>query len=65
MTKPEPNSWHRRHAVQIVAALPETTADALIVLELARQLVEQFLGGKEPPPRKGPKLAFSSDEVQS
>jgi hypothetical protein len=27
--------WYRRHAIQIAAALPETTEDALIVLRLA------------------------------
>lgn len=37
------NSDHRRHAVQIVAALPEEVADALKVLDFARQLVVEFL----------------------
>jgi len=37
------NNWHRRHAIQIVAQLPEGTQDALMVLELARELVEGFL----------------------
>ena len=36
-------AWHRRHAIQIAAALPETGEDALIVLELARELIENFL----------------------
>lgn len=36
-------AWHRRHAIQIAAALPETTDDALLVLDLARELVERFL----------------------
>ena len=39
----EDNNWRRRHAIQIVAQLPEGTEDALIVLELARELVEGFL----------------------
>jgi hypothetical protein len=30
--------WHRRQAIQIAAALPETSDDALLVLDLARQL---------------------------
>ncbi len=34
---------HRRHAIQVVAALPECSEDALMVLDLARQLVEGFL----------------------
>jgi hypothetical protein len=35
--------WHRRHAIQIAAALPETREDALLVLDLARRLVEEYL----------------------
>jgi hypothetical protein len=43
--------WHRRHALQIAAQLPDDPSDALIVLEHARKLVEEFLlagpsGGK-------------------
>ena len=41
------NSWRRRHAIQIVAQLPEGTEDALAVLELARELVEGFLQGNQ------------------
>jgi hypothetical protein len=37
------DAWHRRHAIQIAAALPEDEADALIVLDLARKLVETYL----------------------
>lgn len=44
------NNWHRRHAIQVVAALPEETADALRVLDLARQLVEDFLSDQRPVP---------------
>jgi hypothetical protein len=36
-------AWHRRHAIQIAAALPENGPDALIVLDLARRLVEEYL----------------------
>jgi hypothetical protein len=43
------DAWHRRHAIQIVAALPETSEDALMVLELAKQLVEGFLAGPQRP----------------
>ena len=42
------DAWHRRHAIQIVAALPEASEDALVVLELARELVEGFLSGNQP-----------------
>jgi hypothetical protein len=39
---------HRRHAIQVVAALPDDTEDALLVLDLARQLVSGFLSGNQP-----------------
>jgi hypothetical protein len=48
------DAWHRRHAIQIAAALPETPEDALLVLDLARQLVEGFLSGGTPRPERGP-----------
>ena len=38
-----PDNWHRRHAIQIAAQLPEGPEDALMVLELTRQLIEGFL----------------------
>jgi hypothetical protein len=38
---------HRRHAIQVVASLPEDPADALMVLELAKQLVSGFLSGNQ------------------
>lgn len=44
-------AWHRRHAVQIVSALPEETEDALMVLELAKELVEGFLARTQRPAR--------------
>jgi hypothetical protein len=47
-------AWHRRHAIQIAAALPENVEDALIVLELARELVERFLyAPQRPEPPRG------------
>jgi hypothetical protein len=39
------DAWQRRHAIQIVAQLPEKTDDALAVLEFAKELVEGFLAG--------------------
>lgn len=51
-------AWHRRHAIQIAAALPEDVDDALIVLDLARELVSDFLAGK--PPQR-PALAVDRD----
>jgi hypothetical protein len=49
MTKIEP--WHRRHAIQMAAALPPETEDALLVLALTRELVESFLQEPEAIPR--------------
>lgn len=42
-------AWHRRHAIQVAAALPETREDALLVLELSRDLVEGFLHAVQRP----------------
>jgi hypothetical protein len=45
---------HRRHAIQVVAGLPEEPEDALIVLRLATQLVTGFLAGPEPTQKPAP-----------
>lgn len=42
------NNQHRRHAIQVVCALPEDTEDAVIVLRMATQLVTEFLSADEP-----------------
>jgi hypothetical protein len=39
----KPDLGHRTAAVQILAQLPETQADALLVLEAARDFVLKFL----------------------
>jgi hypothetical protein len=41
------SDWRRRHAVQIVAQLPDDPEDAMRVLDFARELVRGFLS----PPR--------------
>ena len=38
---------HKRHAIQIVSALPEETEGALAVLRLATELVTGFLAQSE------------------
>src|SRR5450759_1804226 len=38
-----PDLFHRRAAIQIVAQLPETQADALLILEAAKDFVLKFL----------------------
>ena len=35
--------WHRRHAIQLAASLPENIDDARIVLRLAQELLDGFL----------------------
>ncbi len=45
---PAKQGWRKRHAIQIVAQLPENTQDALMVLDLARELVERFLVDAQP-----------------
>jgi hypothetical protein len=40
----KPDLGHRRSAIQIVAQLPETQADALLILDAARDFVLKFLG---------------------
>ena len=52
------HNWQRRHAIQIVAQLPETTEDALMVLELAKELVETFLLDRQPRPALAEVMAF-------
>ena len=39
----KPDLGHRRAAIQIVAQLPETQADALLIVEAARDFVLKFL----------------------
>jgi hypothetical protein len=38
-----PLGWHRRQALVLASQLPESQADALLVLQAARELVEKFL----------------------
>jgi hypothetical protein len=45
------DTWLRRHAIQIAAQLPEKPEDAILVLDLARQLVEDFLKPQAAPAR--------------
>jgi Uma2 family endonuclease len=40
-----PLGWHRRHAIILAGQLPDNTADALLVLEATKELVETFLVG--------------------
>lgn len=57
-----PDKWMRRHAIQIVAQLPEKPEDAVAVLELAKKLVEDFL--IEPKPQVASTLALKHTPLQ-
>lgn len=39
--------WRKRQAIQIAAQLPDEAADARVVLDYARELVDNFLAGKQ------------------
>ncbi len=61
MSKVEkPDQGHRRQAIQIVAQLSETQADALLILEAARDFVLKFLAEDqdEEAPRRGVVLSL-------
>jgi hypothetical protein len=52
--------WHRRHAIQIAASLPEDDEDARIVLKLVAELLNTFLARKSgDQEREAVVLAFS------
>ena len=58
-------NWRRRHAIQIVAQLPEGIDDALEVLELARELVRGFLSEDQALPEPSEVIAFQPRLVPS
>lgn len=53
----DPLAWQRRHAIHIVAELPDDPQDALAVLQLAIEVVERFLA---PQARSAPALSLVS-----
>lgn len=40
------DAWMRRHAVAIVAQLPESPAEATRILEYALELIDTFMSGR-------------------
>jgi len=38
-----PSSWHRRQAMVLAGQLPESTEDALLILQAVHELVSTFL----------------------
>lgn len=57
-----PESGLRRHAIEIVSQLPENPADALRVLQLAKEVVERFLCNQEASLGRIPNLRAISNE---
>jgi hypothetical protein len=55
--KPQPpgeSDWRRRHALLLASQLPDGPADALVILDLTRDLVVSFLQAGLPEPEKAP-----------
>jgi len=52
----------RRHAVEIVSQLPESPAEALRVLQLAKELVDRFLINQDASGGRIPNLRAISNE---
>lgn len=46
----------RRQAIQIMTGLPEGVQDARRVLDLCRELLEQFVAGEPPKPAPGERV---------
>lgn len=63
--KKKTGAWQRRHAIQIVAQLPECVGDALMVLDLARELIESFLSEEPQRPRVVPLADANSSKARS
>jgi hypothetical protein len=62
--KPQPPGevdWRRRSALNMASQLPENAADALVILDLLRELVVTFLHVDMPEPAKAPVIALVRD----
>jgi hypothetical protein len=46
--------WRRRHALNMAGQLPENVNDALVILDLLREIVVTFLHVDTPEPAKAP-----------
>lgn len=57
-----PMMWHRRHALLLASQLPENHADADLVLQALRELLETFLSeaAEREPERPSNVLPFAS-----
>jgi hypothetical protein len=53
--------WRRRHALNMAGQLPENAADALVILDLLREIIVKFLHVDMPEPAKAPIIALVRD----
>jgi hypothetical protein len=53
--------WRRRRALNIAGMLPEKVEDALVILELLREIVVTFLHVDMSEPTKAPVIALVRD----
>jgi hypothetical protein len=44
----KPNNWHRRQAMMLATQLPENTADARLIVQAVRELLDTFLLDEQP-----------------
>jgi len=42
-----PLQWHRRQAITLAGQLPDNTADALLVVQALKELVDTFLAAHD------------------
>lgn len=62
--KPQPLGevdWRRRHALNMAGQLPENAADALVILDLLREIVVTFLHVDVPEPEKAQVVTLVRD----
>jgi hypothetical protein len=52
------HDWRRRSALMLASQLPDNPADALVILDLVRELVVSFLQGGAPEPAKAPVITL-------
>jgi hypothetical protein len=62
---PSEADWRRRHALNMAGQLPENVTDALVILELLRELVVTFLHVDMPEPAKAPVVTLSRPDLSA
>ena len=58
---PSEVDWRRRHALNMAGMLPEKIEDALVILELLREIVVTFLHVDVPEPEKAQVVTLVRD----